>query len=102
MIRWEREILPGPLTITTKLAARRIKSNSYPESPVRLVAPFTRNIAPNITMDNSAPEIRVRTPINRKIPGTNSANAIGICISAGMPILEIQPPNPGFPNFPNP
>ena len=38
----------------------------------------------------------------RKIPGTNSANAIGICISAGIPMLEIQPPNPGFPNFPNP
>lgn len=47
-------------------------------------------------------EIRVSTPMINNIPGIISANAIGICISAGSPNFPVRnPTNPGF-NFPDP
>jgi hypothetical protein len=35
------EILPGPIVIIVRLAARRSKSISKPRWPVKLAAPFT-------------------------------------------------------------
>ncbi len=43
----------------------------------------------------------LETPIVNKIPGTNSANAIGICISGGIPMLDKKLTNPGL-NLPIP
>ena len=43
----------------------------------------------------------LRTPIINKIPGTNSANAIGICISTGSPMFVKKLANPGL-NLPIP
>ncbi len=38
----------------------------------------------------------LRTPIITKIPATNSANAIGICISGGSPMSDKKLENPGL------
>ena len=43
----------------------------------------------------------LRTPIITKIPATNSANAIGICISGGSPMFDKKFENPGL-NLPIP
>lgn len=43
----------------------------------------------------------LRTPTINKIPGTNSARAIGICISIGNPMFVKKFVNPGL-NLPIP
>ena len=95
----ETEILPGPITIITNNDASKIRSSSTPPFPVRLCAPFTTNIAPSITIDSNDAEILVNPPMINNTPGTNSANAIGNCISAGNPMLGRFSAKPG-PNFP--
>ena len=84
---YETDILPGPITITTRHPAKTNMSSSVPSRPVNLSAPFTRNMAPSITIDNNDAEILVNPPIISNTPGTNSANAIGNCISAGNPMF---------------
>lgn len=95
----DMDILPGPITIMTRHPAKSIMSNSVPPLPVKLSAPFTRNIAPSITIESKDAEILVNPPMINNTPGTNSAKAIGICISAGNPMLGRFSANPG-PNFP--
>ena len=41
------------------------------------------------------------TPKTNKIPGINSAKAIGICISGGIPMFDKKLTNPGL-NLPIP
>lgn len=93
---WDKDTRPGPIAIIAKLPASRIKSNSNPLSPVKLAACFTKKIAPSISIANIVEEILVNTPTINRIPGTNSASAIGICISAGMPMSVKNPTNPGL------
>lgn len=63
-----------------------------------LDAPFTMKIAPNIIIEINDADNLLRTPIIMKMPGINSANAIGICISAGNPMFGRFSANPGL-NF---
>lgn len=93
------DILPGPITIMTRHPAKRSMSSSVPPLPVKFSAPFTRNIAPSITIDSNDAEILVNPPIISNTPGTNSASAIGNCISTGNPMFTRFSVNPG-PNFP--
>lgn len=95
------EILPGPTIIIINTDASKIKSISNPLSPVRFCAPLTWKIAPNMMMDSSTAENLLSTPIINNIPETDSASAIGICISAGIPRLPKKFTNPGL-NFPTP
>lgn len=44
-------------------------------------------MAPSRIIENIAPVIRVSTPVIKNIPPKNSASAIGICNSAGNPLL---------------
>ena len=83
----------------TKHPAKSKMSSSVPPRPVKLSAPFTRNIAPSITIDNNDDEILVNPPMINNTPGTNSANAIGNCISGGSPMFGRFSAKPG-PNFP--
>ena len=53
-------------------------------------------MAPNIMIEINTAENLLRTPKTKKIPGINSANAIGICISAGMPMFVKKFTNPGL------
>jgi len=73
----------------------KIKSISIPPFPVMLCAPLTRKIAPNIIMEIIDADNLLSIPMIIKIPGTNSANAIGICNSAGRPMLGKLLANPG-------
>ena len=82
----------------TNADASKIKSNSTPPFPVILDAPFTMKIAPSMIIEISDADNLLRTPMINKIPGTNSANAIGICISAGNPMFGKFSANPGL-NF---
>jgi len=70
-----------------KFPASSMRSSAYPPSPVRLDAPFTWNIAPNIMMDKIDEEILDKTPMISRMPPIVSAKAIGICNSTGNPIL---------------
>ena len=88
------EILPGGVMRITNNDASNIKSISIPFSPVILAAPLTRNIAPNIIIDNTDAEILVKIPEINKMPPINSASAIGICISTGNPIIGKNPAKP--------
>ena len=58
-------------------------------------------IAPSIIMQRNDADNLLRTPKTNKIPGTNSANAIGICISGGNPMFDKKSANPGL-NLPIP
>lgn len=78
--------------------ASKIKSNSTPPFPVMLDAPFTIKIAPNIMTEINDADNLLNTPIIIKMPGINSANAMGTCISAGNPMLGRFSANPGL-NF---
>ncbi len=78
----------------TSATASKIKSNSIPSFPVMLDAPLTMKIAPSIIMEINAADNLLRTPIISKIPGTSSANAIGICNSAGNPMFGKFSANP--------
>jgi len=84
----------------TRQDARRISSNSYPPSQVRLCAPLTWKMAPNIITDKNEAEILVKTPTIRRIPGTSSASPIKNAISGGIEIVTNQFENPGFESFP--
>ena len=95
------EILPGPAIIITIDDASKIKSSSTPPSPVKLWAPLTKKMAPNIMIDINDADNLLRTPITNKIPGINSAKAIGICISAGNPMFDKKLVNQGL-NLPIP
>ncbi len=55
-------------------------------------------IAPNMIIDINDADNLLSTPSIKKIPGTNSANAIGICISTGNPMFGKFSANPGL-NF---
>jgi hypothetical protein len=90
------DILPGPTIITTSDTANRIKSNSIPLSPVKLWAPLTKKIAPNMIIVIITADNLLIMPKIKKIPGINSANAIGICISIGIPIFVRKLLNPGL------
>ena len=98
MITCASDILPGPTIITTSTDASKIKSNSNPPLPIMLDAPLTMKIAPNMMMEINDADNLLRIPIINKIPGTNSANANGICISTGSPMLGKFSANPGL-NF---
>ena len=98
MITCASDILPGPTIIITSADASKIKSNSTPPFPVMLDAPLTMKIAPNMIIEISDADNLLNTPNTKKIPGTNSANAMGICISTGNPILGKFSANPGL-NF---
>ena len=50
-------------------------------------------------MESNEAETLLRTPIIIKIPGINSANAIGICISAGSPNGPVRNPTKPSPNL---
>ena len=91
---WASDILPGPTIIITSTDASKIKSTSIPPFPMMLVAPFTMKIAPNMTIEINDADNLLRTPIRIKIPGTNSANAIGICNSTGNPMFGKFSANP--------
>ncbi len=82
----------------TSADASRIKSNSTPPFPVILCAPLTMNIAPNMIIEINDADNLLKTPNTSNIPGINSANAIGIAISAGSPIFGKFSANPGL-NF---
>ncbi len=82
----------------TSADASKIKSNSTPPFPVMLDAPLIIKIAPSMIIEINDADNLLRTPMINKMPGTNSANAIGICISAGNPILGKFSANPGL-NF---
>ena len=97
----EIDTRPGPITIITRQDARSIRSSATPPWPVRWDAPFTTNIAPSIMIDKIDEEIRDKTPRIRRIPPIVSANAIGICNSAGNPIPVKKSAVPGL-NFPVP
>ncbi len=56
------EILAGPAIIITNTDASKIRSNSIPLSPVKLLAPLTWKIAPTRMMDNNAADNLLRTP----------------------------------------
>lgn len=75
--------------------ARRIRLSSIPPWPVMLFNPMTCIIAPAMITEISIPENLVSTPIKMNIPGINSANAIGICISTGNPIIGKKLVNEG-------
>jgi len=74
--------------------ASKIKSSSTPPFPVMLCAPLTRKIAPSIMMEIIDADNLLRTPMISKIPGINSANAIGICNSTGRPMFGKLLANP--------
>ena len=95
---WASDILPGPTIIIVNTDASKIKSISTPPFPVMLGAPFTMKIAPNMMIEINDADNLLRTPITIKIPGTNSANAMGICNSTGNPMFGIFSANPGL-NF---
>ena len=95
----DSETLPGPPATITKHDASNIKSIRYPPSPVRFWASFTAKIAPIIIIESNDAEILLKTPMINRIPGINSANAIGMCISGGNPKLSKNPPNPGLPSL---
>lgn len=96
MITWASDILPGPVIMITSTDASKIKSNSTPPFPVMLVAPLTIKMAPNMIIEINDADNLLRIPMISKIPGTNSANAIGICISAGKPMFGKFSANPGL------
>jgi len=79
----------------TSADTSKINSSSTPPLPVILCAPLTRKIAPNMIVEINDADNLLRTPMINKIPGTNSANAIGICNSAGSPMLGKLLANPG-------
>ena len=92
------DIFPGPAIIITNADASKIKSSSTPPFPVMLDAPLTMNIAPNMIIEINDADNLLRTPMINKIPGISSANAIGICNSAGNPMFGKFSANPGL-NF---
>ena len=94
MIIGASEILPGPTIIITSEDASKIKSNSTPPFPIMLPAPLTMKIAPSIIIEIIAPDNLLNTPMINRIPGINSANAIGICNSAGTPMFGRALANP--------
>ena len=47
-------------------------------------------------MDNDAEENLLKIPMINNIPGTNSASAIGICISDGNPMFGKKFAKPGL------
>ena len=55
-----------------------------------------------MTIESKDADILVSMPNNSKIPGTSSAKAIGICISAGSPRGPVKNPVKPGPNFPEP
>ena len=63
-----------------------------------LWAPLTMKIAPNMIIVIITADNLLNIPKIKKIPGISSANAIGICISIGIPILVRKLLNPGL-NF---
>lgn len=63
-----------------------------------LDAPFTMKMAPSIIIEINDADNLLKIPMINNIPGTNSANAIGICISAGNPMFGKFSANPGL-NF---
>jgi len=89
------EILPGPTIIITSEDAKKINSNSIPPFPIMVLTPLIIKIAPSIIIEIIAPDSLLNTPMINKIPGINSANAIGICNSAGSPMFERALVNPG-------
>ena len=52
-------------------------------------------------IESNDAEILVKTPKISNIPGTVSAKAIGICISAGSPNGPVKNPIKAGPNFPD-
>lgn len=91
----DMEILPGPITMITKQLASNNMSSSVPPRPVKTSAPFTTKIAPSMITESNDADTLVNPPIINSIPGTNSANAIGNCISAGIPSPDKNSTNPG-------
>ena len=81
------DTLPGPITIIDSTAASITKSHSQP--PWDTKNPFSHlmwKIAPSKITENITPVILVKIPTIRDIPPMNSANAMGSCISGGIPI----------------
>lgn len=78
----------------TSADTSKINSSSTPPFPVMPCAPLTRKIAPSMIMEINDADNLLRTPIINKIPGTNSASAIGICNSAGRPMFGKLLANP--------
>lgn len=101
MITCASDILPGPAVIISNAPPNMTRSIAYPPFPVMLEASFTTNIAPSIIIAITDADSLVNTPMISNIPEINSASAIGICISTGMPRLPSIPANPGL-NFPDP
>ncbi len=97
----ESDILAGPMTIIKSATASKINSNSTPPFPVMLSAPLTWKIAPSIIIEINDAVSLLKIPPIKKIPGINSANAIGICISTGSPIFGKKFANPAS-SFDNP
>ena len=84
----EIDILPGPAAIITRTIDSITKSHSHP--PWETKNPFSHlmwNIAPSKITAKMEPVTLVNTPTTNSIPPMNSANAIGSCISGGIPIL---------------
>lgn len=92
------DILPGPTIIIIRADASKIKSYSTPPLPVILDAPLTMKIAPNMMIEINDADSLLSTPIIIKIPGTNSASAMGICNSTGKPMFGKFSANSGL-NF---
>lgn len=63
-----------------------------------LDAPLTMKIAPSMMIEINDADNLLRTPMISKIPGINSASAIGIYNSAGNPMFGKFSANPGL-NF---
>ena len=53
-------------------------------------------IAPNITIESNDADNLLRIPIINKVPGINSANTSGICISTGIPLFVKKFVKPGL------